>query len=249
LEGEATARCIALAEVAGAPLYVVHLTAKEALEPVREARFRGQQVWAETCPQYLCLSTRDIEAPGLEGAKVVFSPPVRAPGNEEHLWRGLSLGDLAAVGTDHCPFFFRGQKDQGRERFTDIPNGAPSIETRLLLLWEEGVRKGRIDLNRFVQLTSTAPAKIFGLYPRKGALVPGADADVVVWDPEREQSLSWRDLHMRTDYSPYEGRVVKGAPALVFARGELIVDGGHWLGRAGFGRFLKRGPCPTSSFS
>lgn len=242
LEGEATARCIALAEVARAPLYVVHLTAQEALLPVREARLRGQAVWAETCPQYLFLSQRDIEAPGLEGAKFVFSPPVRAPGNEEHLWRGLALGDLAVVGTDHCPFFFKGQKDRGGERFTDIPNGAPAIETRLLLLWSEGVRRGRIDVNRFVQLTSTAPAKIFGLYPRKGALVPGADADVVVWDPELERSLGWQALHMNTDYSPYEGRIVKGAPALVFSRGELIVDGERWLGRRGRGQFLKRGP-------
>ena len=245
LEGEATSRCIALAEVARAPLYVVHLTAREALEPVRQARLRGQPVLAETCPQYLCLSTRDIEAPGFEGAKVVFSPPVRAPGNEEHLWRGLSLGDLAAVGTDHCPFFFKGQKDLGRERFTDIPNGLPAIETRLLLLWDEGVRKGRIDVNRFVELTSAAPAKIFGLYPRKGALVPGADADVVVWDPAREQSLSFQALHMRTDYSPYEGRTVKGSPAQVFSRGELIVDSDRFLGRPGHGRYLKRRPrCP-----
>ncbi|HEY3449308.1 MAG TPA: dihydropyrimidinase [Myxococcales bacterium] len=244
LEGEATSRCIALAEVAGAPLYVVHLTARESLEPVREARLRGQTVWAETCPQYLLLSQRDIEAPGQEGAKVVFSPPVRAPGNEEHLWRGLALGDLATVGTDHCPFLFKGQKDQAA-RFTEIPNGLPGIETRLLILWEEGVRKGRFDVNRFVQLVSTEPAKIFGLYPKKGALVPGADADVVVWDPERRQSLSAAALHMRTDYSPYEGRTVKGAPAMVFGRGELIVDDGRWLGRPGRGRFLKRGTRPA----
>jgi dihydropyrimidinase len=241
LEAEATGRCIALAEVAGAPLYVVHLTASEALAAVREARLRGLPILAETCPQYLCLSTKDIEAPGFEGAKVVFSPPVRAPGNEEHLWRGLALGDLAAVGTDHCPFFLK-QKELGQARFTDIPNGAPSIETRLLLLWDQGVRQGRIDLNRFVELTSTAPAKIFGLYPKKGSLAPGADADVVVWDPARKQSLSWQALHMRTDYSPYQDWTVTGSPALVFSRGELLVDGDRFLGKAGRGRFLKRSP-------
>lgn len=245
LEGEATSRCIALAEVAGAPLYVVHLTARESLEPVREARLRGQTVWAETCPQYLFLSQRDLEA--ADGAKVVFSPPVRATGNEEHLWRGLALGDLATVGTDHCPFLFEGQKNKA-SRFTEIPNGLPGIETRLMLLWAEGVKKGRFDVNRFVQLVSTEPAKIFGLYPKKGALVPGADADVVVWDPERTQSLSASALHMRTDYSPYEGRTVKGAPSLVFSRGEAIVEDGRWLdaGRAGRGRFLKRAARATS---
>jgi len=244
LEGEATSRVLALAEVAGAPLYVVHLTCREALEPVREARFRGQRVWAETCPQYLLLSQRDIEAPGFEGAKVVFSPPVRDPSNHAHLWRGLALGDLATVGTDHCPFFLAGQKDLGRARFTDIPNGLPGIETRLMLLWDQGVRTGRLDVNRFVQLVATEPAKIFGLYPRKGAVAPGSDADLVVWDPERERSLSSAGLHMRTDYSPYEGRTVKGAPAQVFSRGELLVDGDRWLGRAGHGRFLERGGCP-----
>ncbi|MGC4122389.1 MAG: dihydropyrimidinase [Myxococcales bacterium] len=242
LEGEATARCIALAEIAQAPLYIVHLTSREALEPVREARLRGQTVWAETCPQYLFLSQRDIEAP--DGSKVVFSPPVRAPGNEEHLWRGLALGDLATVGTNHCPFLYKGQKDKA-SRFTEIPNGLPGIETRLMLLWDEGVRQGRLDVNRFVQIVSTEPAKIFGLYPRKGALVPGADADVVVWDPERTQSLAASALHMRTDYSPYEGRTVKGAPALVFSRGEAIVEDGRWQGRAGRGRFLKRSARPT----
>jgi dihydropyrimidinase len=242
LEAEATGRCVALAEVAGAPLYIVHLSSRQALEEVRRARGRGLPVWAETCPQYLFLSQRDIEASGFEGAKVVFSPPVRDPGDAEHLWRGLALGDLALVGTDHCPFFFAGQKDLGREVFTKIPNGLPAIETRLLLLWDAGVRGGRFDVNRFVELTSTAPAKIHGLYPRKGTLVPGSDADVVVWDPERKVSLDAARLHMRTDYSPYEGRTVLGGPEKVFSRGELIVDGERWCGRAGAGRFLRREP-------
>lgn len=244
LEGEATSRVITLAELAGGALYVVHLSCKEALEPVRNARARGVRVWAETCPQYLVLSQRDIEAPGFEGAKVVFSPPVRDPANHEPLWRGLALGDLATVGTDHCPFFMAGQKDLGKARFTDIPNGLPGIETRLMLLWDLGVRAGRFDVNRFVQLTATEPAKLFGLYPRKGTVAPGGDADLVVWDPERVRSLSAAALHMRTDYSPYEGRSVKGAPSLVFSRGELLVDGERWLGRAGHGRFLERGGVP-----
>lgn len=241
LEAEAVGRCLALAEIAGAPLYVVHLSSREALEPLRAARARGQAVWAETCPQYLLLSQRDIEAPGLEAAKLVFSPPVRAPGNEEHLWRALASGELSVVATDHCPFFVA-QKALGRERFTDIPNGVPGIETRSMLLWDEGVRSGRIDVARFVDLTATAPARLFGLYPTKGALVPGADADIVLWNPEREKLLSPSTLHMRTDYCPYDGRRVKGVPEQVFSRGEVIVDGDRWLGRPGHGRFVKRGP-------
>ncbi len=240
LEGEATGRCIALAEVAGAPLYVVHLSASQALERVREARHRGLKIFAETCPQYLLLDQRDIEAPGFEGAKVVFSPPVRAPGTGEALWRGLAIGDLAAVGTDHCPFHLR-QKELGRDSFTRIPNGLPGIETRQLLLWDEGVRRGRFDICRFVELTAAAPARLFGLYPRKGTLAPGADADLVLWDPERLVSLDAAALHMRVDYSPYQGRTVRGGPSHVFSRGKLIVENGSWLGRAGDGRYLRRG--------
>jgi len=242
LEAEASARCIALAEIAHAPLFVVHLSAGEALEEVRRARQRGQRVWAETCPQYLYLSQRNLEEPGFESAKYVFSPPVRAPGNEEALWRGLALDDISVVSTDHCPFYLKGQKDLGRERFTRIPNGLPGIETRMMLLWDGGVRQGRFDVCRFVELTSTAPAKLFGLHPRKGTLAPGADADVVIWDPERELVLDQRALHMNVDYSPYEGRRVRGAPEKVFSRGRLIVDGEAWLGRPGDGRYLARAP-------
>jgi len=242
LEAEATGRCIALAEVAQAPLYVVHLSAPEALARVREARERGLPVHAETCPQYLFLSRPELSRDGFEGAKFVCSPPLREPGDAEALWRGLSLGQLEVVATDHCPFDYAGQKERGRARFTAIPNGLPAIETRLPLLWDGGVRAGRFDVPRFVQLTSTGPARLFGLYPKKGALLPGADADVVVWDPERPVSLDQRDLHMRVDYSPYEGRRAVGGPRLVFARGELVVEDGAFRGRAGAGRYLRRGP-------
>ena len=241
LEGEATARVLALAEVAGAAVYVVHLTCREALAAVGAARRRGVRAFAETCPQYLYLCEQDLARPDFEGAKFVCSPPLRDPSHAAELWRGLALGDLQVVSTDHCPFNFRGQKELGRGDFRKIPNGLPGIETRLPLL-HQGVVEGRIGLNRFVDLVATAPARLFGLYPRKGALVPGADADVLLWDPRREVDLSASRLHMRVDYSPYEGKVVSGGPAKVFARGRLIVDGPRFLGQAGEGRFLRREP-------
>jgi dihydropyrimidinase len=241
LEAEATGRCLALAEVAKAPLYIVHLSSREALDRVREAREKGLPAFAETCPHYLFLTRQDLDREGFEGAKFVCSPPLREREDAEALWRGLALGHVQVVATDHCPFDFRGQKELGRAHFAAIPNGLPAIETRLSLLWDGGVRGGRFDVQRFVQLTSTAPARLFGLYPKKGSLLPGADADVVVWDPQRTVSLDQGDLHMRVDYSPYEGRRALGGPRLVFARGELLVDGGEWLGSAGRGHFLRRG--------
>ncbi len=242
LEAEATNRVIALAEVANVPVYVVHLTAKEALAEVREARDRGVKAYAETCPQYLFLSYDNYEEPGFDGAKYVMSPPLRFKGNEEELWKGLKQDDLALVSTDHCPFCMKEQKELGKDAFSKIPNGAPGIETRMSLLWDGGVRAGRIDINRFVQITSTAPAKIFGLYPNKGTVAPGADADVVVWDPNREIRWSAKSHHMRVDYNPYEGRVTRGGPTHVFSRGKLVVEGDQWHGKAGDGRFVKRGP-------
>jgi dihydropyrimidinase len=242
LEGEASHRVIALAEVAEVPVYIVHLSAKEALDQVREARDRGIPAYAETCPQYLFLEYANYEEPGFDGAKYVMSPPLRARGNAEHLWRGLKLDDLQLISTDHCPFCMKEQKELGKDSFAKIPNGAPGVETRMSLVFDGGVRTGRISLNRWVQLMSTAPAKIFGLYPRKGTLAPGADADVVVFDPEKEITLSHKTLHMRVDYNPYEGRKVKGAPTQVFSRGELVVDGDKWLGKKGHGKFQKRGP-------
>jgi dihydropyrimidinase len=238
-EAEATARAIALAEIAGAPLYVVHLSCAAALGHVVAARDRGLPVHAETCPQYLFLSTTDYDRPGFDGAMYVMSPPLREAADQEALWRGLAGGDLEVVATDHCPFTLA-DKARGRDDFSRIPNGAPGIETRMTLLWDGGVRAGRIDASRFVDLTAAGPARIFGLWPRKGTVAVGSDADLVVWDPERETRLSVETLHMRVDYSPYEGRVVRGGPAVVMSRGEVIVDRGEWKGRAGRGRFLKR---------
>jgi dihydropyrimidinase len=242
LEAEATHRVISLAEVAQVPVYIVHLSASEALQQVREARERGVQAMAETCPQYLFLSYENYEEPGFEGAKYVMSPPLRAKGTEEALWAGLKRDELALVSTDHCPFCMKEQKELGKDSFAKIPNGAPGIEQRMSLLWDAGVRSKRIDINRYVQITSTAAAKIFGLYPKKGTIAPGGDADLVVLDPEREIRWSAKSHHMRVDYNPYEGRTTRGAPSHVFSRGNLIVENDKWLGKAGAGQFIKRGP-------
>ena len=238
-EAEATARAISLAAMAEAPLYVVHLSCAAALAHVVAARDRGLPVHAETCPQYLFLSIEDYDRPGLEGARYVMSPPLRQAADQEALWRGLAGGDLQVVATDHCPFTLN-DKARGRDDFSKIPSGAPGIETRMMLLWDGGVLAGRIDAQRFVELTATGPARLFGLWPRKGTIAVGSDADLVIWDPERETRLSADTLHMRVDYSPYEGRVVRGGPLVVMSRGEVIVDRGEWKGRPGRGQFLKR---------
>ncbi len=241
LEAEATNRVIAFAEVAKVPIYIVHLSASEALAEVREARDRGVAAYAETCPQYLFLSHANYEEPGFEGAKYVMSPPLREKGNEKGLWQGLRMDDLQLVSTDHCPFCMKEQKELGKNDFSKIPNGAPGLETRMSLLWDGGVRAKQIDLNRFVQLTSTAPAKLFGLYPKKGTIAVGSDADVVIWDPEENMTLSASSLHMKVDYNPYEGRQVVGAAETVLARGEVVYEGGKFTGKKGRGRFVKRG--------
>ena len=240
-EAEGTHRAICLAEMAGAPVYLVHLSAERALKQVMEARDRGLPTYAETCPQYLFLSEDDTAREGFEGAKFVCTPPLRPKHMQEDLWRGLRTNDLQVVSTDHCPFCMKGQKELGKDNFAKIPNGLPGIETRLYLLWDGGVRAGRISMNRFVEITSTAPAKIFGLYPRKGTLAIGADADVIVWDPTKRHTLSQRTLHMRVDYSPYEGREVVGAPSHVLSRGKVVVENFKYLGAQGDGRFVKRG--------
>ena len=239
-EGEATHRAIALAEMADVPVYIVHLSAAEALEMVTEARDRGLPAYAETCPQYLFLSYENYEEPGFAGAKYVMSPPLRAKATQDLLWRGLAFNDLQAISTDHCPFCMKEQKTLGADDFSKIPNGAPGIETRMSLVYDGGVRTGRISLNRFVELTSTSPAKIFGLFPRKGTIAPGSDADIVVFDPERTIRLSSKTLHMKVDYNPYEGREVTGATDTVVSRGRVIVDAGTFTGRTGAGAFLKR---------
>jgi len=239
-EAEATHRAIALAEIAGVPIYIVHLSAAEALEMVAEARDRGLPAFAETCPQYLFLSYDNYEEPGFDGAKYVMSPPLRAKETQDRLWRGLAFNDLQAISTDHCPFCMKEQKVLGRNDFSRIPNGAPGIETRMSLVYDGGVRAGRISLNRFVELTSTSPARIFGLFPRKGTIAPGSDADIVVFDPNRTITLSAATLHMNVDYNPYEGRQVTGATDTVLSRGRLVIDNGKFVGRPGSGAFLKR---------
>jgi dihydropyrimidinase len=240
-EAEGTHRALCLAEMAGAPVYIVHLSAPRALEQVVRARDRGLPAFAETCPQYLFLSQDDLARPGFDGAKYVCTPPLRPREMQEDLWRGLRTNDLQVVSTDHCPFCMKGQKELGKDSFAKIPNGMPGVETRMFLLWDGGVRTGRISMNRFVEITSTAPAKIFGLYPRKGTIAVGADADVVVWDGEKRHTLSEKTLHMRVDYTPYEGREVTGAATYVLSRGRLVVENGRYLGKKGDGAFVKRG--------
>ncbi|OGU66502.1 MAG: dihydropyrimidinase [Stygiobacter sp. RIFOXYC12_FULL_38_8] len=239
-EGESTNRAIALAEMAGTPIYIVHLTCNDALEKVVNARDKGLPAYAETCPQYLYLSLEDISKPEFEGAKYVFSPPVREKWNQEKLWGALQKNDLQVVSTDHCPFNFKGQKELGRENFTKIPNGGPGLENRLHLMYQGGVNEKRFSLNRWVELTSTNPAKIFGMYPRKGTIAPGSDADIVIWDPEKELVISAKTHHMRVDYSMFEGKKVKGDADIVISRGEVIVENKKFLGRAGRGNFVKR---------
>jgi len=238
-EAEATHRAIALAEIADVPIYIVHLSAAEALEMVTEARDRGLPAFAETCPQYLFLSYDNYEEPDFGGSKYVMSPPLRDKAKQDQLWRGLAFNDLQAIATDHCPFCMK-EKRLGQDDFSKIPNGAPGIETRMSLVYDGGVRTGRISLNRFVELTSTSPAKIFGLFPRKGTIAPGSDADIVVFDPNRTITLSANTLHMNVDYNPYEGRQVTGATDTVLSRGRLVIENGTFVGRAGAGSFLKR---------
>jgi dihydropyrimidinase len=239
-EAEAVHRAIAMAEMAGAPVYIVHLSSEDALNQVREARDRGVPAFAETCPQYLLLSVEELARPGFEGAKYVFTPPLREKHHPPKLWDGLKNDHLQVVSTDHCPFCFEDQKSLGKDDFTKIPNGGPGIENRLQLLYHHGVNQGRLSLNRFVELIATTPAKLFGLYPRKGTLAPGSDADIVMWDPLAPHVISSKTHHMRVDYSMFEGFEVQGNAKLVMSRGEVIVEDGRFLGRAGRGAYLKR---------
>jgi dihydropyrimidinase len=239
-EAEAVNRAIALAEIAHAPVYIVHLSSEDALNQVREARSRGVPAFAETCPQYLLLSIDELKRPGFEGAKYVFTPPLREKENLPKLWDGLKDDNLQVVSTDHCPFCFEDQKVLGKDDFTKIPNGGPGIENRLQLLHHHGVNEGKLSLNRFVEIVSTAPAKIFGMYPKKGTLAVGSDADIVVWDPKAEHLISAKTHHMRVDYSMFEGFRVRGNTRQVFSRGELIAENGKYIGKAGRGAYLRR---------
>jgi dihydropyrimidinase len=240
LEIEAVGRAIALAHMAGARLYVVHVSTAGALRSIDDAARRGARVFAETCPQYLLLSQADLNRPEFEGAKYVYSPPARETPHAEALWDGLHSGAVQVVATDHCPVLWADKLKGARENFTKIPNGGPGIENRMQLLFHYGVLAGRISLSRWVEVTSTGPARIFGLYPRKGCLAVGSDADLVIWNPDEEQTISATSHHMRVDYSLYEGFRVKGAAETVLSRGEVVVDRGDWYGHAGRGQFLER---------
>src|SRR6267154_807609 len=239
-EAEAVNRAIALAEIAHAPVYIVHLSSEAALNQVREARSRGVPAFAETCPQYLLLSIDEMKRPGFEGAKYVFTPPLREIENLPKLWDGLKDDNLQVVSTDHCPCCFEDQKILGKDDFTKIPNGGPGIENRLHLIHHHGVNAGKLSLQRFVEITSTAPARIFGMYPKKGTLAPGSDADIVVWDPKAEHTISAKTHNMRVDYSMFEGFQVRGKPRQVFSRGELIVENGKYIAKVGRGAYLRR---------
>ncbi len=238
-EGEATNRVIRLAEAADVPVYIVHLSARDALNEVRAARDRGAMAFAETCPQYLFLSLDDM-GNGFEGAKFVCSPPLRPADHQDELWTGLLKDDLQVVATDHCPFDFEGQKELGRGDFRKVPNGLPGVEDRVDLLHDGGVAGGRISRERWVEVISAAPARMFGLAGRKGVVAPGADADLVIYDPTRRHTISAATHHMDVDYSCYEGREVMGGSDVVLSRGKVIVEDGEWKGSRGAGRFLKR---------
>ncbi|NWQ43712.1 dihydropyrimidinase [Bacillus sp. EB106-08-02-XG196] len=240
LEGEATGRAAKLTGLANSQLYVVHVSCADAVEKIAEARSRGFDVWGETCPQYLVLDQSYLERPNFEGAKYVWSPPLREKWNQEVLWNALKSGQLQTLGSDQCSFDFKGQKDLGRDDFTKIPNGGPIIEDRLSILFSEGVRKGRISLNQFVDLTSTRAAKLFGLYPKKGSIAVGADADIVIFDPLAERVISAETHHMAVDYNAFEGMKVTGEPVSVLSRGEFVVRDKQFVGKPGTGQYLKR---------
>ena len=240
-EAEGVHRAIAIADMAEAPVYIVHLSSSDALDEVTRARDAGINAFAETCPQYLFLDYSVYEKPGFEGAKWVMTPPIREKWNQEKLWRGLKFNDLQVVSTDHCPFCFKEQKELGRDDFSKIPNGGPGVEHRMSLIYNGGVVQGRISVNRFVELTSTAAAKIFGLFPRKGTIAVGSDADIVIFDPDEEMTISAETHHMRVDFSCYEGMRVRGVTKTVLSRGELVIEEGEYVGRRGHGSYLKRG--------
>jgi dihydropyrimidinase len=241
-EAEGVHRAIAIAEMAEAPVYIVHLSCADALEEVREARDKGIPAYAETCPQYLFLDYSLYEREGFEGAKWVMTPPLREKWNQDKLWQGLQGNDLQVISTDHCPFCFKEQKELGRDDFTKIPNGGPGVEHRMSLIYNGGVAGGKISLNRFVELTSTSAAKLFGLFPRKGTIAVGSDADIVIFDPNEEMTLSVETHHMNVDYSAYEGMRVRGVTKTVLSRGRVVIDNLKYVGKPGDGQFLKRGP-------
>ncbi|GED13021.1 dihydropyrimidinase [Aneurinibacillus migulanus] len=240
VEAEATGRAIAMAALADAPIYVVHVSCASAANKIKEARAQGLKVWGETCQQYLVLDVTDLQKSDFEGAKYVWSPPLREKWNQEELWAALRNGSLQTVGSDQCSFNFEGQKDLGKDDFTKIPNGGPLIEDRFSILYSEGVHKGRIGLNTFVNAVSTNAAKLFGLFPKKGTIAVGSDADIVVFNPNIERTLSASTHHMNVDYNPFEGMKVTGEPVVVLSRGEVLVKGKQFHGRKGRGQYISR---------
>jgi len=240
MEGEATNRAVQLAHAAGAPLYVVHVSCKEAIDPIAKAREADWDTWGETCPQYLFIDESALEKPNFEGAKYVYTPPPRPKENQDELWHALRSGVLSAVSTDHCPFNWDGQKTMGRDDFSKIPNGGVGIENRLHMLHHFGVREGRITMNRLVELCCTAPAKFFGIYPKKGTIAVGADADLVVWDADKKLTISAETHHSNSDYTLFEGTEVQGSPELVTVRGQVIVKDDQLVAKPGAGQFVKR---------
>src|SRR5215813_1133753 len=239
-EGEATNRAIQLARVAGCALYVVHVSCREAVEPIALAREKGWDVWGETCTQYFFIDYTFLERPNFEGAKYVYTPPPRDKANQDVLWNAVRTDTLSAISTDHCAFLWDGQKTMGKDDFSKIPNGGPGLENRLQMIHEFGVRGGRITLNRMVELLSTNPAKLFGLYPRKGTIAVGSDADLVVFDPEKQVTISVSNHHSKVDYTLYEGTVVTGAPEVVLLRGHVLVENDELVASPGIGQFVPR---------
>lgn len=241
-EAEGVHRAIALAEMAETPVYIVHLSCSDALNQVRQARDRGIPAFAETCPQYLFLSIDDY-GDGWDGAKYVMTPPLREKHNQADLWKGLKMDDLQCIATDHCPFCMKDQKELGRDDFTLIPNGAPGVEYRMELIYNGGVLENNISLNRFVELTSTAAAKMFGMFPKKGTIAVGSDADIVIFDTEKEHVFTLENQHMNVDYCAYEGKKIKGKVETVLSRGRVVIENGECLVEKGSGEFIKRGEC------
>jgi len=239
-EGEATNRAIQLSRVAGSPLYVVHVSCREAVEPIALAREKGWDIWGETCTQYFFVDYTFLERPNFEGAKFVYTPPPRPKENQDVLWNAVRTDVLSAISTDHCAFLWDGQKTMGKDDFSKIPNGGPGLENRLQMIHAFGVRAGRISLNRMVELLSTNPAKLFGLYPRKGTIAVGTDADIVVFDPERKVTISASTHHSKTDYNLFEGTEVTGTPEVVLLRGKVLVENGDLVAQPGVGQFVKR---------
>jgi len=239
-EGEATNRAIQLAQVAGSPLYVVHVSCAESVEPIQLAREKGWDVWGETCTQYFFIDYTFLERPNFEGAKYVYTPPPRDKANQDVLWNAVRTDELSAISTDHCAFLWDGQKTIGRDDFSKIPNGGPGLENRLQMIHEFGVRGGRISLNRMVELLSTNPAKLFGLYPRKGTIAVRSDADIVVFDPEKRVTISASTHHSKSDYNLFEGTEVTGSPEVVLLRGNVLVEGDELVAQPGIGQFVAR---------